>query len=293
MEDLMPLARPLIYEVSDITNLVLLKTDPPILLIEACGWASSTGWENPGLVARVNVTPPADGILEFDFVASRPTGIDMPVLTRISGQTSVADLPDWVRGVRVLAETNAVERRFPAARGPALVEGSVDDEIQSFLLPEATEPTEVELLLIDEEEGVFLSAAEGMSCRDTVLMSTDIPEFKTEWEVKCLIKNPLTGRCLTSTKLPIFYRRTSKLRLIVRVCAPNTAAIWGDVQDCLRQASLAGIVAGVLTGGNLAAAAATLRTYLVACLKEKLGQVFGDITVALRREKVTGTWKRV
>jgi hypothetical protein len=46
----------------------------------------------------------------------------------------------------------------------------------------------------------------------------------------------------------------------------------------------------VLTSGNLAAAAAALKAYLIACLEAKLGE---GLSVDIRREKIVGPWKKI
>lgn len=282
-----------IQAVSAITNLVRLRTDPPTLLVAATGWVSTSGWNHPALIPLSPDRPTADGILEFDFVAERPGGIVLQVQMPVAAQASLPDLPAWVRGVRILAETGTVEQLFPTFPGPAMIEGDIDEEEKAVALTDAGQEAEVELLLIDEAEGYHGAAVERANCREFLLASVDIPEFKTESEVRCILRNPLTGRCVASGRVPVFYRRTSRQRLLVRICLPDARDIWREIEDCVRQAVMAGIAVGVLSGGNLAAAAAALKAYLLACLKAKLGAAVDDISVDLRRERIAGPWKRV
>ncbi|QUJ68354.1 hypothetical protein KDD30_04275 [Photobacterium sp. GJ3] len=60
-----------IFEVSHV-ELALMKSHPPQLGIRAHGFTTTLGWENARLVPFVYVMPPADGIYEFDFVATPP-----------------------------------------------------------------------------------------------------------------------------------------------------------------------------------------------------------------------------
>lgn len=80
------------------------------LAIEAQGLTRTTGWTQPMLVARRYVQPPQDGIQEFDFLALRPAGGSGDALRKITGEGKLEERPDWLRGVRVIAETNSRER---------------------------------------------------------------------------------------------------------------------------------------------------------------------------------------
>jgi hypothetical protein len=73
------------------------------------------GWTNGRLAARVYVTPPEDGVQEFDFIADAPSGMVSQALSRIKGSGGVDPAPSWLRGVRVYAETNHVESAVDTA----------------------------------------------------------------------------------------------------------------------------------------------------------------------------------
>jgi hypothetical protein len=73
--------------------------------VSAIGKVPTTGWTHPDLAPWMYITPPKDGILDLDFVASPPTGIVLQVLTRIS-ITKAFPIPKWVLGVRVHTSTN-------------------------------------------------------------------------------------------------------------------------------------------------------------------------------------------
>jgi len=95
----------------------IIRTEPPWLLIHATGRVPTTGWSNGQLSKHVYVTPPADGIQGFDFVAQMPAPdqVVLDVLTPISAQLECpkVDLANYwgqgvpLKGVRVHAVSNA------------------------------------------------------------------------------------------------------------------------------------------------------------------------------------------
>jgi len=98
----------LIYSVNDV-ELAILKSDPPQLSISAKGETRTGGWTNPELVEIIYVTPPADGIYEYEFVATPPDGPSTTALTPIEAETVRHSIPKELKGVRVKAETNSKE----------------------------------------------------------------------------------------------------------------------------------------------------------------------------------------
>ena len=83
------------------------KSNPPQLSVTAAGTVNSSGWNDGELIARVYVTPPQDGIQEFDFVAKIPDGVVLWVMSPISGDATIKMEP-WMEGVRVYSATNFV-----------------------------------------------------------------------------------------------------------------------------------------------------------------------------------------
>jgi len=81
-----------VLKVSSI-QLEILKTFTPILSIAVEGTVGSTGWKKARLVPYVYVTPPEDGLYEFDLIAIRPAIISLPVETRISTVGKWQDFP--------------------------------------------------------------------------------------------------------------------------------------------------------------------------------------------------------
>jgi hypothetical protein len=115
-----------IYAVDEV-RLTLLKSNPPSLVITSTGRTTSSGWSNGRLSRYVYIVPPADGIQEFDFVATPPaaTNVVLPVLTPITAEVSIAAFDEanfWgpgkpLLGVRVYAATNAKTSLFATKPG--------------------------------------------------------------------------------------------------------------------------------------------------------------------------------
>ena len=91
----------------DSVSVTYIKKNPPQLKIEAHGKAASMGWTQPTLSPHVYIQPPPDGIYDFDFDAVPPTGIVPQVLTPISAELVLTEIPKGMKGVRVHAKTNS------------------------------------------------------------------------------------------------------------------------------------------------------------------------------------------
>ena len=96
----------------DSVSVTYIKKNPPQLKIEAHGKASSMGWTKPTLSPHVYIQPPPDGIYDYDFVAIPPTGIVPQVLTPISAELVLTEIPKGMKGVRVHAKTNSKEAKL-------------------------------------------------------------------------------------------------------------------------------------------------------------------------------------
>lgn len=97
-----------IFEITKVET-EIQKSNPPRLVIKAEGKASSSNWTGGKLEARIYPDFPADGIQDFDFVATPPTTFSNPVLTDISAMEIWEDPPANVKGVRVHSKTNFIE----------------------------------------------------------------------------------------------------------------------------------------------------------------------------------------
>ncbi|MEA2878763.1 MAG: hypothetical protein QOF14_3959 [Hyphomicrobiales bacterium] len=101
-----------VYEVTSV-DLRISKSKPPVVQVKASGTVRTGGWKNGRLDVVVYVMPPTDGIQDLTFVADKPSGIVPEVITPIQSQElDLGKVPDWMRGVRVIAETNKVEEMF-------------------------------------------------------------------------------------------------------------------------------------------------------------------------------------
>lgn len=88
------------------------KKNPPEIHTKAKGTCSSMGWSNGTLSRYQYVTPPADGIQDYDFVATPPSGVADQTLTPIDAEDSMSPIPDWCKGVRVHSRTNKIEKKL-------------------------------------------------------------------------------------------------------------------------------------------------------------------------------------
>lgn len=104
-----------VFAVDDV-QVRIVRSEPPWLVIHAMGRVPTTGWSNGQLSKHVHVTPPADGIQGFDFVAQMPAPDQqvLAVLTPISAHLECAkvDIANYwgegmpLRGIRVHAVSN-------------------------------------------------------------------------------------------------------------------------------------------------------------------------------------------
>src|SRR5436305_4533531 len=107
-----------VYSVEEVhaEALLTIPENPLAISVSARGWVPTSGWSNPELGPWMYITPPPDGILDLDFVATAPTGIVLQVFTRIA-VTQSFPVPSWVTGVRVHGATNEIESKITGARG--------------------------------------------------------------------------------------------------------------------------------------------------------------------------------
>ena len=91
-------------------DLVLLKIQPPHLVINSTGFVTTSGWTNGRLEPRFYIQFPADGIQDFDFVADPPEGIESQVISPITAKPiEWVSPPSALKGVRVHAQSNEIE----------------------------------------------------------------------------------------------------------------------------------------------------------------------------------------
>jgi hypothetical protein len=89
-----------------------VATNKIVVLIYASGHTRTAVWHDVRLEPRIYVQPPADGIWEFVFVGD-PTGAKLDVITPVSAEPYVwKNFPPDLKGIRVIAETDTIEKRF-------------------------------------------------------------------------------------------------------------------------------------------------------------------------------------
>ena len=90
------------------------KSNPPNLLVSAKGVVPTAGYTNPHLEPVVYIAPPADGVQDLSFYADPPPPgrVVAQVLREIEAPVlRIERVPDWLKGVRVHAQTNTMEKR--------------------------------------------------------------------------------------------------------------------------------------------------------------------------------------
>ncbi len=96
------------------------KKRPPDLLIDAEGEVPTGGWMDGQLGPWFYITPPEDGVQDFDFIAESPTGPAPDVVSPITATTNIVDIDVenyWganrpLTGIRVHATENSMEVIF-------------------------------------------------------------------------------------------------------------------------------------------------------------------------------------
>ncbi|MGH8501974.1 MAG: hypothetical protein ACREVE_05775 [Gammaproteobacteria bacterium] len=79
-----------------------------ILVISATGTVDTSGWTDIRFSPHFYATPPSDGIWDFDLIGDPPSGIVAEVVLPVAAM-GVFPKQEWVRGVRIRAETNQIE----------------------------------------------------------------------------------------------------------------------------------------------------------------------------------------
>ena len=97
----------LVREIVEVNASIDGDEENPLLIVEAEGLAPTTGWANVRLDPHVYITPPEDGVQDFDLVGDRPAEA-AEALTEIEAAWE-GPLEDWVIGVRVHAVDNLIE----------------------------------------------------------------------------------------------------------------------------------------------------------------------------------------
>ena len=93
-------------------DVALAKTDPPSVLVKATGIVATGGYAHPRLLKVLYEKPPADGIQDLYFLVDPPApGTFVPqVIMPVEASGDLGQVPGWMRGVRVWAQTNRIEK---------------------------------------------------------------------------------------------------------------------------------------------------------------------------------------
>lgn len=88
----------------------ITQTSPPQLQVVANGRTTSGAWSFPQLIPYVNQKPPAQGILEFDFVARPPAAnrLVIEATTPISANNLLHDYYPAIKSIKINASTNSI-----------------------------------------------------------------------------------------------------------------------------------------------------------------------------------------
>ena len=102
----------LVREIVEVNASIDGDEEHPLLIVEVEGLAPTAGWANVRLEPHVTITPPDDGVQDFDLVGDRPpslsSGDAADALTEVEAAWE-GPLQDWCIAVRVHAIDNLIE----------------------------------------------------------------------------------------------------------------------------------------------------------------------------------------
>lgn len=102
----------LVREIVEVNASIDGDEENPLLVVEVEGLAATAGWANVRLDPHVYITPPDDGVQDFDLVGDRPANPSSGDAAEVLSEVEAAwegPLEDWVIGVRVHAVDNLIE----------------------------------------------------------------------------------------------------------------------------------------------------------------------------------------
>lgn len=82
---------------------------PPALVVYVRGHVTSVGWSHPQLLPWSYISPPADGIYDFDLVATAPADINPHTLELVEAAGGFSSPPEILHGIRIHASNNFKE----------------------------------------------------------------------------------------------------------------------------------------------------------------------------------------
>ena len=103
----------LVREIVEVNAFIGGDEENPVLTVEAEGLTPTAGWSQVRLEPHVYITPPEDGIQDFDLVGDRPasgssdsSADEAPAVVEAAWE---GPLEDWLIGVRIHAIDNMIE----------------------------------------------------------------------------------------------------------------------------------------------------------------------------------------
>lgn len=108
-----------VLEVQNVET-TIYKTFPPTLGVFAEGVVPTLGYTNGQLIPYVYVHFPQDGIWDFVFVADAPNGPAPEVISPITAAYFWHDYPKDLKGVRIHAAINSMEKSIGSAKERSL-----------------------------------------------------------------------------------------------------------------------------------------------------------------------------
>lgn len=100
-----------IYSIEEL-KITLIKTNPPVLLLNASGLALTSGWKNGQLVLKSSRSDIFNGLWKFDFVADPPSDIYLNALSPIETLYEFAYVPENKIHIVVSGATNSKDTYF-------------------------------------------------------------------------------------------------------------------------------------------------------------------------------------
>ncbi|WP_033073558.1 hypothetical protein [Sphingopyxis sp. MWB1] len=104
----------LLRDIIEVSAFISGDEEEPLLIVEVEALSASAGWVNIRLDPHIYITPPEDGVQDFDLVGDRPAGNETATTLGDTDPAAIeaeweGPLDDWVVGVRIHAVNNMIE----------------------------------------------------------------------------------------------------------------------------------------------------------------------------------------
>jgi|GEM_PF-3209106 len=120
-------------KIAKVSKVEVIQAPTPfgdLTFIAAEGVVPTSGWSGFQLSPRYYITPPADGVWDFDFYGDPPSGVAVQVERPAFAATHMM-APPWCKGVRVHASTNSMDASVTKA-APVVVTPDAKDVAGRF-----------------------------------------------------------------------------------------------------------------------------------------------------------------